>query len=219
LTLLLDSLKIKPKKLYALDLSWSRIYKGLSFAKSKLSPEDYKRIIPVISDISEIPFADKSIDLIITNFALYSSHGKLNGLLTELFRVTNNLILFEPCYEIATNAGKKRMEDLGYIRNIEETIYRLGGVLVKKIILKNNANPLTPTACYIIKSNSKIINRNSVPLFKNKYTIPGTNHFLIKEGNFYISLETGIVFPILKSIPILRNNNSILATCLANWHK
>jgi SAM-dependent methyltransferase len=65
LSLLLNNLKIKPKKLYALDLSWSRIYKGLSFAKSKLSATDYKKIIPIISDISEIPFADKTIDLII----------------------------------------------------------------------------------------------------------------------------------------------------------
>ena len=55
LSLLLNNLKIKPKKLYALDLSWSRIYKGMSFAKTKLSTSDYKKIVPIISDISEIP--------------------------------------------------------------------------------------------------------------------------------------------------------------------
>lgn len=219
LSLLLKSLKIKPKRLYALDLSWSRIYIGLNFAKSILSSSDYKKIIPMISDISEIPFADKSIDFTITNFALYSSHGKLDTLLTELFRVSNNVILFEPFYEIASIEGQRRMDKLGYIRNIEQIINKLGGAITEKIILSNNANELTPAACFIIKPNSHIENSDSKSKSKVEFTIPGSNFLLTKQDNFYISLDTGIIFPIVKKIPIFKNKTSLLATCLSNWGK
>ena len=217
ISLVLSTLNIKPKKLLAFDISWSRIFNGCDFAREMLSEDNYKRIIPFVSDIAEIPLKDNSIDITTSSFALYSSHGRLKELLNELFRITKvKILLFEPCYEIASSLGKKRMDELKYIRNIEETVKELGGTLVQRLILKNNANSLTPGACYVIhppKNASSIENLTNQEK-EIEFSIPGTNYQLKKIDNFYISLETGLCFPILKSIPILRNKSAILASAL-----
>lgn len=219
ISLVLERLNKKPKKIFVFDISWSRLFKGLDFAKEKLSEREYRKIIPFVSDISEIPFNDCSIDITTSSYALYSSHGRLKELLSELFRITKvKLLLFEPCYEIASPLGKKRMDELKYIRNVEEIINELGGTLAERIVLKNNANPLTPGACYIIYPPPAKIS------FEDKYSenglsqfsIPGTNYPLVKLENFYVSLDVGICFPILKSIPIFRNKSAILASAITS---
>ena len=50
--------------------------------------------------------------------------------------------LFEPCFEISNLEGRKRMERLGYIKNIDGAVKELGGKIVEKIIL-NKINFIT----------------------------------------------------------------------------
>ena len=66
LSLLAQKLKHKPAHILAFDMSWSRVYKGLSFAK-KVMGSDYQRVIPFVADISEIPLCDKSINVTISS--------------------------------------------------------------------------------------------------------------------------------------------------------
>ncbi len=119
--------------------------------------DDYQRIKPFVADINEIPLLDKSINITTSSHALEPNGGKLKELLKELFRVTaDKLVLFEPCYKINTQEGKNRMDNLGYIKNIEEIVSDLGGKMIDKVAIKNISNPLNPTACFIITPPKKV---------------------------------------------------------------
>ena len=106
------------------------------------------------------------------------------------------------------------MDRLGYIKNIEGVVSELGGKVRDKIIIKNVSNSLNPTACFIITppmSNARITkNKNDI------FSVPGTNIPLKKIENFYYSNETGLCYSILKNIPVLKSNCSILATSLTD---
>lgn len=207
----------KPKIIYAFDISWSRIFKGLHFAKKNMG-NYFSNLKPFVGDIKEIPLLSKSVDITISNHALEPNGKNLHQLMLELFRITvDKLILFEPCYEINSKKGKKRMDKLGYIKNIDGTIKELNGKILEKIIIKNPSNPLNPTVCFVVSppkttTAMKYKNLNK----KNIFSVPGTNFDITKNDNFYYSNATGFCFPILKSIPILKSNVAILASCLSN---
>lgn len=213
-----SKLNLKPKEIFAFDISWSRIYKGISYAK-KIMGDDYQLLRPFVADIHEIPLLDKSVDVTTSSHALEPNGGKLKELLNELFRITiEKLVLFEPCFEVNTEEGRKRMEKLGYIKNIEGTIEALGGRLEKKIIIKNIINPLNPTVCFII---TPPVYSKGIP-FKNNhdsnviFSVPGTDIPIREIDNYYFSNQVGLCYPILKSIPILKSNAAILASSLCD---
>lgn len=215
LGLLTKVLSRKPKKILAFDISWSRVFKGLSYAKREMGA-DYERLTPFVADIREIPLLDKAVSVTTSSHALEPNGGNLRELMEELFRVTaDKLVLFEPCYEINSEEGKRRMDQLGYIKNVDGVVRDLGGVLVDKIKIKNINNPLNPTVCFVI----------TPPAFPDKnskekgaggsiFSVPGTSYMLKDMDSFYYSRETGLCFPTLKSIPILKSSAAILASAL-----
>jgi|ERR1039458_730117 ubiquinone/menaquinone biosynthesis C-methylase UbiE len=213
LSLVARALKLKPFHIYAFDISWSRIFKGIDFAKNHMG-DSIDNFTPFVADINEIPFLDKSIDVTISNHALEPNGGRLLELLAELFRITRDtLLLFEPCYEINSREGKERMDSLGYIKGMDEAVNKLGGKLIKKINIAHVRNTLNPTACFIIKPPTSSLHS----LTTNKaaiMSVPGSNHILEKIDNFYFSNTTGLCFPIIKNIPILKSGAAILATSL-----
>jgi ubiquinone/menaquinone biosynthesis C-methylase UbiE len=205
----------KPKQIYAFDISWSRIYKGLQFAKKNMG--DYFNIlIPFVGDIKEIPLLSKSIDITTSSHALEPNGSNLPQLMAELFRVTSDkVILFEPCYEINSEEGKRRMDDLGYIKNIEGVIKDLKGTLLEKIVIESPINPLNPTVCFVIQPPISDFYPKSVKIPKESiFSVPGSDFNLNIIDNYYYSNITGLCFPIIKSIPILKSINSILASAL-----
>ena len=137
LSLMARCLATKPLHIFAFDISWSRIYKGISYARRNMG-ECFNRFTPFVGDISETPLRDNSINVTISNHALEPNGGRLRELLSEIFRVTKDkLILFEPCYEINTDEGKKRMDRLGYIKDVDSAVVALGGKLIEKININN----------------------------------------------------------------------------------
>jgi len=213
-SLVSKKLENKPKNLLAFDLSWSRIYKGIGFAKEVMK-DDLERLIPFVADINEIPLRDKSVDITTSSHALEPNGKTLKVLMSELFRITRGkIVLFEPCYEINSAEGKKRMESLGYIKNIEGVVAELGGRVISRTPIKNISNPLNPTACYVIMppkhQNGGGTNEGPMNEF---FSVPGTQIPLSKNGDFYFSNVTGHCYPILKGIPILKSNTAILASC------
>jgi hypothetical protein len=169
-----------------------------------------------VGDIKEIPLLSKSVDITMSTHALEPNGKNLHQLMLELFRVTaDKLILFEPYYEKSSKEGKKRMDKFGYIKNIDGTIKELNGKILEKIIIKNPSNLLNPTVCFVVsppKTNVKYKNLHK----KNIFSVPGTDFNITKIDNFYFSNATGLCFPILKSIPILKSNIAILASYLSN---
>ena len=104
--------------------------------------------------------------------------------------------------------GKIRMDKLGYIKNIEGNVADLGGTVLDVIPINNITNPLNPTVCYVIEPPKKDVKH----LKAVKFCVPGTNYRLEVDGQFLLSKNTGLVFPILDEIAILKLSSAILAT-------
>jgi SAM-dependent methyltransferase len=215
LSLLLSALEKKPSKTLAFDISWSRIFKGLDFAKRNMG-NSFKSLVTFVGEINEIPLGKKSVDFTISSHALEPNGGNLELLLLELFRVTHGkIILFEPCYEINSAEGKERMDKLGYIKNIQGITKSLGGVIEEFIQIKNISNPLNPTACFVIRPpETQDGENNKQKCIEPKFTVPGSNFALRKIDDFYFSEYTGLCYPILKGIPVIKSNCALLATAL-----
>jgi SAM-dependent methyltransferase len=210
LSLIINKLKNKPNNIFAFDISWSRIQKGLIFSKQYM----LNNLHAFVADIKEIPLMNKSINITISSHALEPNGSNLRELMIELFRVTiDKLILFEPCYEINTEAGKSRMDKLGYIKNMDGIVKELNGKLLEKIVIKNTINSLNPTVCFIIeppKYNEPVVSNNT-----KFFSIPGSNYNIIKHENYYFSNEVGFCYPIIQDIPILKSSSAILTTSLS----
>ena len=102
------------------------------------------------------------------------------------------------------------MEKLGYIKGIEKEVKKLGGIMENIKLIEDPVNSLNPTTCYIIS-----VNKSSYDLQINqKFTVPGSDLELEMNDNFMISKDTGLSFPILKNIPILKSELAILSTAL-----
>ena len=208
-------LKNMPKAVYACDISWSRIYKGIAYAKGVIGI-NFKPETVFVADINEIPLLDKSVNITTSSHALEPNGGKLEALMSELFRVTKDkLVLFEPCYEINTEDGQRRMEKLGYIKNIDGVVDTLGGKVTEKIRIKNLSNPLNPTVCFIIipPANKRAFADNICGP-QTCFSVPGTNLPLKKVEDYYFSDQVGLCYPTLKGVPILKSNTAIMASAL-----
>lgn len=208
LSLVLNNIDIKLSNVMAFDISWSRLTKGMRFYNQNNEKTDVSVEI-FVADIKEIPLHEKCVDVVISNHALEPNGGNLDLLLKELFRIAKRkLVLFEPAYELNSALGKERMDSLGYVKNIKGEVEKLGGAVKDIIPIQNVANPLNPTACYVIEPPI----RTCVPPNKPVYCVPGTNFKLTSDGLFLSSEDTGLIFPILDDIPILRSASAILAT-------
>lgn len=216
LSLLTNALTNKPRSIYAFDISWSRLYKGTAYAQQKMGNE-YGRLTSFVSDIGEIALLDKSINVTTSSHALEPNGGRLKELIKELFRITiDKLVLFEPCFEINSEKGKNRMEELGYIKNVDGIAEELGGKLIDKIKIENASNPLNPTVCFVITP--PVTHQPSIENASDDgiFSVPGTNYPLKRMDDFYFSNDTGLCYPVLKGIPTLKSSSCILASALCD---
>lgn len=206
-TLVLNKLDIELSDIVALDISWSRLSVGMKFYR-----ENRKIKFPLktfVADIKQIPLHEKCVDIVTSSHALEPNGKNLDLLLLELFRITKKkLVLFEPSYELNSEEGKTRMDRLGYIKDIEGTVSKIGGKVVDVVPIKNIFNPLNPTTCYIIEPSIQEVKY----LESVTFCVPGTNFKLEFNGQYFFSKDTGLLFPIIDEIPCLKNTSAILAT-------
>jgi len=211
-SLLISNNMINPRRAYAFDLSWSRLSHGVEFWRDTVNSGS-PPLVPFVADMGDIPLISKSIDVVISSHALEPNGGSLDCLLSELFRICRyKLVLFEPSYELNSIEGKARMDRLGYIKDIEGAVTRLDGKLESITPMRNISNPLNPTTCYVITPPGGLGHN----ILNNKiFSVPGTDFRLKERNGFYVSEDTGLVFPILDGIPVLKSSAGILATSLS----
>ena len=142
--------------IYAFDISWSRLFKGICFAKSELSKKQIDQVNVFCSDIKEIPLPDNSIDVVLSCHALEPNHGYEECLLEELGRVAKEyVILFEPCFEKASKEAQQRMIKHGYVRGLPDIAENIGFEVVEQSLLPVTPNPLNPTAALVLKKQTR----------------------------------------------------------------
>ncbi len=193
-------------KLLVFDISWSRLLVGKRYfeevTKRKL---DY-----FVADLKRIPLLDKSIDVLYTNHALEPNHGSEDLLLKELNRVTRQkIVLFEPYYEAASETIKERMNNHGYVRNLEDSIKKAGCVLEDIIKLEHSMNLLNPTYAFVIRpsgSNGENLHED------NPFACPYSLTELTRRDSCFYSVKSLMAYPIIEGIPLLRVQNGIVAS-------
>jgi ubiquinone/menaquinone biosynthesis C-methylase UbiE/uncharacterized protein YbaR (Trm112 family) len=192
---------------YCFDISLSRIYLGNKYLNKNIRKELQLKINAFVGDIGVIPILSKTVDIVWTSHALEPNHGREEELLKEIFRVTKRkVILFEPCYEHNTVAGKKRMDKLQYIRDIPSHIENLGGKIDALIKISNSSNKLNPTYAYIITPPS----REKIISLANVLACPISLTPLEQRNGYLYSTNSLIAYPIIENIPILRTDQGII---------
>lgn len=147
LTHILEALRTKIAHVIAVDISQARLDAGLRYAAARNTP----LIETIKAEIANIPLANGAADIVTTNHALEPNRGRERELLTELLRLAKRkLVLFEPCYELASAEAKARMDSHGYVRALGHHAEALGATIESITPLPLVWNPLNPTACYVI---------------------------------------------------------------------
>lgn len=204
---IVDFLKFEGK-IFAFDISWSRLYVGKKYFSKKTDID----ISVFIGDLMNIPLAQNSMDVIYTNHALEPNRGSEKIILEQLCKIAKEkIVLFEPYYEAGTPEIKERMDAHNYIRDLKGAIESAGGVLEEIIELKTSINPMNPTYAFII--NPKL-DKPEV-LEENPFLCPATGFKLEKKETCYFSPESLLAYPIIEGIPVLKSDFAIIASKMA----
>src|SRR5438067_10039896 len=93
---------------YATDISEKRLEIGKKYAARYMKGTDLR---VMRAELSSIPLPSGSVDVVTTNHALEPNGGREREIIAELVRIARRkLVLFEPCYEMASPEAKARME-------------------------------------------------------------------------------------------------------------
>lgn len=199
---IIKSLNLNLKKIYGFDISWSRI----KYAQKMIEEYGLENTELFTADLFEMPFNDNSIDLVYTIHALEPNGGKEVQAIKELYRVSNKyVVLVEPCYEVANEESKERMDKLGYVKGIREIIQTLGYTIIIDEMLENDINPLN-------KAKIIVIEKESIQNVNYALSCPLTKTPLVRLEGCYYSSESLLAYPIINGIPCLLSENAIVAT-------
>lgn len=186
---------------FGMDISLSRLDVAKCFGRieSLCKTPNY-----FLGDLSDIPLADKTIDISLTMHSIEPNKGREHQIVKELARVTKGyLVCAEPIYETASTEQRERMDYYGYIQGLrtalfaEDTLSILGEFIVP---LELCDNPINRTTIIIAKKVDQqaynTSNTDSIlacPLGK----IP-----LYERSGYWISPH-GLCYPQIKDIPVL----------------
>lgn len=198
-------LKHTPEEILGFDISWSR----LKFAKDFLAELGLNQVRLFTANLFEIPLLDNSVDFVYTSHSIEPNGGKEENALKELYRITGKyLVLLEPAFELADEKSRARMKEHGYVTNLLGAARDLGYNVIEHRLFDYSANPLNPTGVIVIKKESTTLNESVL-------RCPISLTELSNQGDCLLySKESFLAYPVVKEIPCLLKENSILATHL-----
>lgn len=198
-----SALKSKPNKILGFDISWSRC----AYARTWLAEKNVSAQL-FVADLFEIPFEDNSIDVVYTSHSLEPNRGREAAAIRELMRVARKaVVLIEPIYELASPEARIRMDLHGYVKGLKKTAEELGAKIEDYRLLDYCGNPLNPSGAMII---SKSSNDLSASVDEIRWRCPVTHTRLLPSDYGFYSVETGLVYPTLAGIPLLRSSHLVV---------
>ena len=200
----LKRLSNTPKHAFGLDISWSRCAHGLTWLAENAASADL-----FVADFFEIPLEDSSIDVVYTSHSLEPNGGHEEAAIKELMRIARRaVVLVEPVYELADAEAQARMRAHGYVRNLKKTAEMLGATVRDYRLLDYCGNPLNPSGLVLIEKPAITSSESS----NIQWRCPLTHSALVENAMGFYSPGTGVVYPVLGGIPLLRSSHAVVAS-------
>ena len=190
-------------KLFGFDISWSRIHYGSKYLK-KINVNANL----FVADLFCVPLKDSSVDIVYSSHSIEPNGGREKEAIKELYRISKKyLVLLEPTNEFASEEGKARMKDHGYIQNLKSIISELNYDLIEYRQFDVSTNPLNPTGLYVIKKKeSDVVNNDS------NLCCPISKGNMAEYDDHFYSHDSFISYPKIMGIPCLCSNYGILTS-------
>lgn len=202
---MIKHLPVKPSAAYGFDISWSRCSVGSSWLKEKEIAATL-----FVSDLFAIPLEDNSIDVVYTSHSLEPNGGREEEALRELLRIAKRaVVLIEPVFELASPEAQQRMSHHGYVKDLKKTAENLGVEVSEYGLLDYISNPLNPSGSLVLEKN-----RGTVPAV-TRWRCPMTHSPLHPQDDVYFAEQTGLVYPVLRGVPLLRTEHAVVASKLS----
>lgn len=203
----LEKLSHIPEYSLGFDLSWSRVAYGLRYLSEKQIQGSL-----FVADLFNIPLADESIDIVYTSHSLEPNGGREKEAIKELLRVARHaVVLIEPIYELASPEAQERMRYHGYIRGLKDVATQLGAVVTNYKLLDFTANPLNPSGLLLLEKATTVNSSLGI-----SWSCLLTRTRLQDIGDVFESKETGLVYPVLRGIPMLTSSHAIVASAITD---
>lgn len=198
----------RPRHAFGFDISWSRCAEGLRWLEEK---DVLARLF--VADLFSIPLGDSSIDVVYTSHSIEPNRGREHAALRELLRIARHaVVLVEPMYELASDNAKARMDHHGYIRGLYKTAKNLGASIQDYRLLEYTSNPLNPSGVLVLNKRGERASSKAEGYFQ--WRCPITHTSLTAERDVFVSRDSGLAYPVLRNIPLLRPQHAIVASRL-----
>lgn len=209
----LQKLPRKPRSAIGFDISWSRCAEGTSWlAEKKVAAQLF------VADLFCIPLDDASVDVVYTSHSIEPNRGREHDALRELLRVARSaVVLVEPMYDLADESARNRMDHHGYVRGLRQTAEKLGANILDYRLLEYTSNPLNPSGVLVLDKRSRKDSRTIAAHVQ--WRCPITHTPLTREQDVFVSRESGLAYPVLRGIPLLRPQHAIVASSLCVSHR
>jgi len=204
-----QALSEKPSQLLGFDISWSRCSVATRWL---LGLNVAARLF--LADLFAVPLADASVDVVFSSHALEPNGGREAAAIAELLRIARRtVVLVEPIYELASAEAQDRMRQHGYVRGLRAVAESLGAEILDHRLLPYSPNPLNPSGVLILRKPAGEThgpNRSTGP----QWQCPHTHGELRDLGDAFFSAASGLAYPVLRGIPLLRVEHAVMASHL-----